>query len=107
MAVKRISKILLLRIQTGNGKTGNGKYHKKIEELSDKIKLLEASIASVNKKIKTVSAIEQANKDTKDKLDSIEKKVDHNTKQAVKVNEEKVKPIEKKSMSIICENRAT
>ena len=47
-----------------------------------------------------MSPREQANKDTKDKLDSIEKKVDHNTKQAVKVNEEKVKPIEKKVCQI-------
>ena len=64
----------------------------KIEELAEKVKTLEDSIVSISEKIKAVSTLEKALVAKKDKLDSIEKKVE----QALRDNEEKVESVEEK-----------
>ena len=67
-----------------------------IEELSEKVKLMEVSIASINEKLKAVSTIEHTNI-TKDKLNSIEKKVE----ETLSDNEERVKSVEVKVDKVI------
>ena len=67
-----------------------------IEELSEKVKLMEVSIASINEKLKAVSTIEHTNI-TKDKLNSIEKKVE----ETLSDYEERVKSVEVKVDKVV------